>query len=146
MQGMLTFEEFTKTRYASLQKARAELYAQLRIIQQEIESIEKASRASGLRLHETEAKAASTALDVKPARSMTMKEAAVEILRRHPNGLMATEILLEMNKMLNAEYERSSLSPQLSRLKHDGIVFDVKGRWILVRNAPHDGNYELSSD
>ncbi|MFU0506691.1 hypothetical protein [Pseudaminobacter sp. NGMCC 1.201702] len=136
---MTTLEEFLRARYASLQRQRAELHTQLKVIQKEIDEIEKASRASGLPVVEENPPISVGQLKDNRKKSFTMKEAAVEILQKYPDGLLATEILSRMNELLGTNYPRSSLSPQLSRLKHEGIVYDAKGRWILVPEiSAHD--------
>ncbi|WP_315924263.1 hypothetical protein [Mesorhizobium sp. SP-1A] len=132
---MTTFEEFTKARYAALLQERAQLHARLRAVQKEMEEIEKASRASGLQLVESESRQRETK-DKSSKDNMTMKEASVEILKKYPDGLPAMKILFELNKMLGTNYERSSLSPQLSRLKRDGTVYDIHGIWTLTKETP----------
>lgn len=62
---------------------------------------------------------------------MTMKESALEILRECTGGLTTNDILDVMNDRLKTSYPRSSLSPQLSRLKGEGKVFRENGRWML---------------
>jgi hypothetical protein len=133
--AMTTFEEFTRARYATLQKERGDLYRQLRVIQKELEEIERAARASGLQLVKEDTLTPQTKKPTQK-RNFTMKEASVEILGKHPNGLTATEILPELNKLIGSDYARSSLSPQLSRLKKDGVIYDINGIWTLVKEAP----------
>ena len=61
----------------------------------------------------------------------SMKEAVVDLLKAHPSGLTANQMLPLVNQKLGTDYTRSSLSPQLSRLKHDGrLVLDGK-TWNL---------------
>lgn len=131
---MTTFEEFTRARYTTLLQQRAQLYAQLRAVQKEMEEIERASRASGLQLIKSEAPKTNDAHKSKKT-TKTMKDASIETLKKHPNGLPAVEILLEVNKILGSNYVRSSLSPQLSRLKKDGIIYDTNGIWTLTEGA-----------
>jgi hypothetical protein len=131
---MTTFEEFTRARFAALLQERALLLTQLRTVQKELEEIEKASKASGLQLIESQLQQGQ-ARNKEKNRNMTMKEASVEILRKYPDGLPATKILPQLNKMLGSDYARSSLSPQLSRLKRDGIIYDINGIWTLTKEA-----------
>ena len=94
---MTTFEEFTRARYAALLQERAQLHMRLRAVQKEMEEIEKASRASGVQLVESEIQQRKA--DDKASKSnMTIKEASVEILRKYPDGLPATKILSELNQ------------------------------------------------
>ncbi len=63
----------------------------------------------------------------------TIKETVLEILKESRRPLTALEILPIINDRLNADYPRSSLSPQLSRLKAEGLI-DREGRnWSLVK-------------
>jgi hypothetical protein len=50
----------------------------------------------------------------------TIKEMAREVLSGMPNGLNSSGILDGIKKTFGREIERTSLSPQLSRLKDDG--------------------------
>jgi hypothetical protein len=51
---------------------------------------------------------------------LTIKEMAKEVLASQPNGLSSVGILDGIRKQFGQEIERSSLSPQLSRLKAEG--------------------------
>jgi hypothetical protein len=51
---------------------------------------------------------------------LTIKEMAREVLSGQPNGLNSSGILDAIRKTFGREVERTSLSPQLSRLKDDG--------------------------
>jgi hypothetical protein len=50
----------------------------------------------------------------------TIKEMAREVLAGQPNGLNSSGILDAIKKMFDRDLERTSLSPQLSRLKDEG--------------------------
>lgn len=93
--------------------------------------------------------------DIEPAQStgeitrrrpkaMTMKDATVAVLQAHGRGLTALEILEKMNSQFGWNYERSSLSPQLSRLKSEGKLTRNGQIWSLAaaetNEAPADGN------
>ena len=128
---MTTFEQFLRDRYATLQSQRSGLVAQLKAVQKEIDEIEKASRASGLAVAEQKPAPRTIEIEPKQVAPRTMKEATVDTLRKFPDGLPATEILPVVNKLLGTDYPRSSLSPQLSRLKREGVIYDIKGLWKL---------------
>lgn len=53
------------------------------------------------------------------ASEKTIKEAVLEVLREHRRGMTALEILPAINARLGVDYPRTSLSPQLSRLKNE---------------------------
>jgi hypothetical protein len=65
----------------------------------------------------------------------TIKEAIIEVLTAKPNGLAALDILKELNLKMDRRYSRTSLSPQLSRLKRDGKVRQSGIVWSLVNNT-----------
>jgi len=51
---------------------------------------------------------------------LTIKDAVLATLRDYPAGLTALQILAEINTRFEMNVVRTSLSPQLSRLKRDG--------------------------
>lgn len=74
-----------------------------------------------------------------PARSprrlpeKTIKEAVIDILKPGPKGMTAVDILAEINRRYNADYPRTSLSPQLSRLKTMGLIKRKGTIWRYVK-------------
>ena len=76
------------------------------------------------------------------AKAGTMKMAILDALADQPAGLTAVHLLPIINDALGTDYVRSSLSPQLSRLKKEGKVILVDGIWMLfARNEkPSDEN------
>jgi hypothetical protein len=74
-------------------------------------------------------------MDEAEAQSVTptIKEAVLDVLKRKPEGMTALEILAEINKRyFDGSIVRTSLSPQLSRLKdNDGKITLRGNRWFL---------------
>lgn len=66
------------------------------------------------------------------ATSGTIKKAVLDVLLRHDRPMQTQEILREINQLLETNYPRSSLSPQLSRLKADGKVTHDGTAWALA--------------
>ncbi len=62
----------------------------------------------------------------------TMKTAVLDILSSHPNGMSAIEILADVNRILGTNYLRTSLSPQLSRLKSEEKIILDGNVWKLA--------------
>lgn len=60
----------------------------------------------------------------------------LEILGDHANGMPALDILAALNRRLGTDYPRTSLSPQLSRLKSEGKVTLDGSLWSLVKTEP----------
>ncbi|APO49870.1 hypothetical protein LUI11_15990 [Bradyrhizobium diazoefficiens] len=73
----------------------------------------------------------------------TIMEAVLEVLNHKPNGMTALEILDEINaKYFGGTIVRTSLSPQLSRLKNRDGKLELRGdRWYRLPEEP-----ELFSD
>lgn len=63
----------------------------------------------------------------------TIKDAVVEVLRSKPSGMTALEILAAIKERFSTDYPRTSLSPQLSRLRADGRIERAGGNvWRLT--------------
>ncbi|MET4388571.1 chromosome segregation ATPase [Bradyrhizobium sp. F1.4.3] len=79
------------------------------------------------------------AIDETQAKNLpTIKEAILKVLEDHPDGMTALEILAEINtRFFAGRIARTSLSPQLSRLKDDDQKIGLKGtKWILLPKQP----------
>lgn len=63
---------------------------------------------------------------------LNTQEMAVKVLSDNKREMLALDILKEINSRWNLGLARSSLSPQLSRLKAKGILIDNNGYWQLV--------------
>ena|SRR6202047_123200 len=61
-----------------------------------------------------------------------IKRAVLELLGQNPDGMDALTILVTINYRLGSNFERTSLSPQLSRLKEDGFVSLNRKIWKLA--------------
>lgn len=78
------------------------------------------------------------------AAEKTIKQAVLEILGDVRRGMTALEILPAVNAKLGVDYPRTSLSPQLSRLKNDGLIERKGIVWSLVsRKLEQDGSRAL---
>ncbi|RTM12344.1 MAG: hypothetical protein EKK33_17115 [Bradyrhizobiaceae bacterium] len=69
---------------------------------------------------------------------ITIMDAVLAVLDRKPNGMTAQEILAELNeKYFSGKLLRTSLSPQLSRLKDRDRKIDLRGdQWIKLPAQP----------
>lgn len=61
----------------------------------------------------------------------TIKDMVLEILGTLPNGANANQLLRHIEDRFGATIERTSLSPQLSRLKRDGLIQLNKMIWTI---------------
>ena len=77
--------------------------------------------------------------------SMTIKEMAREVLSGQPNGLNSAGILDGIRKLFNREIERTSLSPQLSRLKEDGELLLENDVWFTTQHYQAKAQRDLNA-
>ena len=76
--------------------------------------------------------------DREPNKPPTIMQAVLEVLNHKPNGMTALEVLAEINeKYFNGTMHRTSLSPQLSRLKDRDKKIELRGnRWYRLPKEP----------
>ncbi len=74
----------------------------------------------------------------------TIKEAVVAVLDEAGRGLTALEILPKINERLGVDYPRTSLSPQLSRLKAEKEIHLVGKHWFSGEGPENDATDLLS--
>lgn len=74
-------------------------------------------------------------LDYNPLNTKSIKEMILEVLDSAPRGLKALGILECINEGYSIKLERTSLSPQLSRLKRDGKIHKTGLYWAKVSKA-----------
>ncbi len=118
------FLEYVKQRKAALRKELTEL-----------EAAERVYRHSGIASGGATLPLPLTAPSSRP----TIKEAVVQLLEEvSPMGLTALEILERLNRRWwRGELKRTSLSPQITRLKNDGKVVSERGTWkVAKKTAP----------
>jgi hypothetical protein len=90
----------------------------------------KAASAAGISLQTTQPLARDRRRNQKAA-SGTIKKAVLDVLLRAGRPMQTQEILKEINALLATDYPRSSLSPQLSRLKADGKINHNGEAWEI---------------
>lgn len=111
-------------RRKALQAELQQLDDQMAVIQREWEELEKAQHAIGKPKPE-------------PHGSITIKDAILLILKDEPRGMEASAILNELNRRWNVSIERTSFSPQMSRLKNKDRKVIQKGKlYFLKREGP----------
>jgi hypothetical protein len=80
----------------------------------------------------------------------TIKDAIVSVLADKRSGMTALEILDELADRFDMRIQRTSLSPQLSRLKDEGKVGRLGMIWSLIttetNEAPADGDPQGASE
>jgi hypothetical protein len=123
-----TLRDFIDRRLRELDDLERPLLVQLDEIRKERAALKKSTRVIGEILPVgISAKSRQTGDE----QTRTIKEIVLQILSERSGGLAASDILTELKSRTGVSYERTSLSPQLSRLKRerkltkDGIV------WLL---------------
>jgi hypothetical protein len=98
----------------------------------------KIGEANALNSELDQINAAIRAMEVETKNLPTIMQAVLEVLREHPDGMTALEILAEINtRYFGGRIERTSLSPQLSRLKDRDGKIDLRGsKWLLLPEQP----------
>lgn len=122
-------KEFLRDRREARVQRELELVAELERLRTEIASINAALAALSSR-------PSSETVGDKP--KMTIKEGVIEVLKRvYPEGLTALSILERLRADIGLDYPRTSLSPQLSRLKNEEKVILKGNVWYLNKeNGP----------
>lgn len=138
--SIMNLKDFIPKRFNELDQEEAPLRDQLKKIAAEREQLYRAARAAGISLDgELEFGEPEQEQETGPSRQripgVTMKEAALTVLQGAGRAMTALEILAGINEKYAVDFERSSLSPQLSRLKDDGLIESDGTAWSLTQNG-----------
>lgn len=135
----MSIRALLEQRQVVLLRERADVAARLEVLEAELHEIDVALEAIGgtpglLRI------AAGLGGADTSIKGQTLKQLTVRALQDHfPGGASAAQLLDVFRNAYGREVERSSLSPQLSRLKEAGVI-DLDGNrlWRLVpkNNGP----------
>ncbi len=124
---------------ATLLERKKELHGEIEAALEELRAIEIALGAfqniSNAKMVNVE-RAQADLFAPKPKRKTTnptIKQMIVLVLEESESGLDAWTILNEINSRWQKDLARTSLSPQLSRLKHEGILIYVNQKWLLAK-------------
>lgn len=105
---------------------RTELRQQIQKLSAELDELERAEAALGSPANVGPAKAG------RANGGMTIKDAILDVLANNPDGADAQEILAMINEGYGLSVVRTSLSPQLSRLKSEGKITLTGKVWARV--------------
>lgn len=132
-----TLADFIARRRRELDEAEAKLIEELRVISQERASLRQAEiAASRPKDVETEfqqswsKRNSDRKSNIKPN---TIMDSVIKVLEKHRDGLIALDILRALNEVRESPLLRTSLSPQLSRLRQAGYLELDGSTWRLVR-------------
>ena len=67
--------------------------------------------------------------------ALTIKQMVVKLIGQNGAGLSAIDLMARIKAVYDLEIPRSSLSPQLSRLKQEGRLVDKSGIWCLTSDS-----------
>jgi hypothetical protein len=67
-----------------------------------------------------------------------IKRAILKTLENAPDGMDALNIVSTINYRAGSNFARTSISPQLSRLKNDGFVIVTRKIWKLAPNGDEE--------
>lgn len=132
---MADLHDFIATRRLQLidllEAKRAEnrsLVQEIARLERELSDLDHASRAIGL-VNRLPALTINRRLPAVP----TIKKAVLDVLENYPSGLSALQILAEINERYGTDYPRTSLSPQLSRLKQEEKLSKNGTLWVPAK-------------
>ena len=122
-----------------IRKRRAELHKELG----ELDVAERVYRDSGVQMVPSQP----DLLPEAPRSRVTFKQMVVNILGdMHPHGFTARELIEQIGAHYQIVAKRESLSPQLTRLKNDNLIYNDNGVWKLVKeDAPPEGEASNST-
>ncbi|MCW9044690.1 MAG: hypothetical protein OQK05_15230 [Pseudopelagicola sp.] len=118
----ITLWQFLEKREEEIVKMRQDLTVELKALRAARASLEKDDRKSR---------------ETVPSEKMTIKEMIRSVLSLHPEGGTSDQIIHWISEHHDVEVARTSLSPQLSRLKsdHEVVLSEDYGIWKLQENA-----------
>lgn len=138
-------QDFIVERLGELARAEEPLQRQLQAIYDERRQLMKAAGAAGIDANiQAEALPQKILLQVerRTIPEKTIKEAVLEVLKDRGTGMTALEILAAINLKFRMDYPRTSLSPQLSRLKAAGMIEREGTVWQLSQKMPWQTDIE----
>ena len=76
-----------------------------------------------------------TIKNLRKKAALTIKQMVVKLIDQNGAGLSAIDLMARIKAVYDLEIPRSSLSPQLSRLKQEGRLVDKSGIWCLASDS-----------
>jgi len=127
-----SLEDFIIRRRRELEAQAEQVRDQLHALEAEIDRLDRAAKAAGISPSDP---AGAREIDyVTPhLTERTIKAAVLAVLNESGRGMTALEILAAINSRFDSNYARTSLSPQLSRLKQQGSIKRDGIVWSLRR-------------
>ncbi len=129
-----TLADFISRRLSEIAEIETPLRAQLEKLSGERAQLVRAAQAAGVSVSGAEAAQTADSGRRAPRRvaAGSIKAAVLATLKETGRGMQTQEILKSINEKLGTNYPRSSLSPQLSRLKADHQITHDGTSWALL--------------
>lgn len=115
----MSVRDFLASREAELKEKKSAIVAELAEIKALKSALDGVSPAAGR----------------KKSAEPTIKDMIVEVLEDSPGGSTSDEIIAMVAEKYGKSVPRSSMSPQLSRLKNDDLVARESDKWLLPKFA-----------
>ena len=131
---------------APLRESIAEAQRRLAVLESELVEVEASATAIGMvNGLERGAGPARPSLRQPSVREGTIKDYVIQVLADRPDGMAALDILAAISERFSVSYKRPSLSPQLSRLRQEGVI-DRRGLiWFLTPAERREAQKEKGS-
>jgi chromosome segregation ATPase len=125
---MSRLQEYLEKRRAEIRQEMGPLEASAADLRGKLGAVDTKLRTMTKEINEIEKALQAIAKKDKLQTKITIKEAILQILATAPNGMHATEILTTLNdRFFDTMLRRTSLSPQLTRLKNDDHKIKFRG-------------------
>lgn len=133
-----SLNSFLNRRMREISAKEADLRAELQNLSDEKKQLGLAAAAAGIKIEDVVEVSSPVSRHRRVSAEKTIIEAVVEILSERGRGIAASDLLPLLNQRLGTEYPRSSLSPQLSRLKKRGVLKQEGNLWCLTERAAEE--------
>jgi hypothetical protein len=119
---------------ATYRRQSAEIEEKIRAAELELSELRNAARAIGIPNGLPDRPLGVTRKEKPP---LTIKEAIMRVLPEYPDGLLALDLLGKINERFDLQLVRTSLSPQLTRLKRERKITNRGSAWLALKPPVH---------
>lgn len=116
-----------------LAKRKSEILNNIKLLRRELSEIRAMEQALTIQSDDPKN---SRNPELRSNQSLTFQDMIMLILKSTPEGATANELLEMIDGRFNKKIMRSSISPQLSRLKQKGKITLKDGVWVIISDSP----------
>jgi hypothetical protein len=116
-----------------LAKRKSEILNNIKLLRRELSEIRAMEQALTIQSDDPKN---SRNHELRSNQSLTFQDMIMLTLKSTPEGATANELLEMIDGRFNKKIMRSSISPQLSRLKQKGKVTLKDGMWAIISDSP----------